>query len=859
MRSLDRQLPLAAFALLTVVAASITWAAYRHARATTLDLFGERLTRVTDQLAATVGPGVVRGREALAQAAEEPEIIQLLAGTEPSSPDSAIAVLARTVPRAADNVVVGIWNLSGDLVAGIGADTADWVTAPPLVDQPTTTPLTDGGSVPVHYSTVAPVRDGRRLVGFLQVTQQIGAGGGGNGALLGALIGETGKVLLGSPGGAWTDLSGKTEPPPDDVVSAGGVMDYRRAGTEVLGVGRMIQGTNVAIVAEVSEAAALAGTRSFLVRVGLVAALLVTLATVAAWILARRITIPLAQLREAAEGLAAEEYDRRAPERGHPEIVSVARTFNKMAAETEGHVRALQQSEQRFRSLVTASAQIVWWTDAEGNMTEPLPSWQAYTGATFEEIRGAGWTGALHPDDAANALRVWKEAVQNQSFYETEYRIRRHDGQYRWFVARGVPILDRDGTTREWVGTCTDITKRRDTEETLRKKEMELQSAQRLDAVGRLAGGIAHDFNNLLTAILGPAELATAQLPEGHPVRDDLHDIRVAARRASDLTRKLLAFGRQQVMAPVVLDVNEAVRSASQLLSRVIGELVRLEVTLNAAAATVKVDRTHFEQIIVNLAVNARDAMPEGGRLTIETHDAEIDASMADKHHDLTPGRYVLVAVSDTGTGIDAETQKQIFEPFFTTKGQEKGTGLGLSTVYGIIRQSRGHIYVYSEVGQGTTFKIYLPYVDAAASDEAPLPTRDADLPRGSETILLTEDEASIRALGSRMLTQLGYTVLPAANGTEATQLAASHGGDIHLLLSDVVMPGMNGIELWERLRLERPALPALFVSGWASEAVVNHGILDGQVPFLQKPFSVHQLAAKVRDVLDAAAARATG
>jgi len=849
---LDKQLPLAAFVLLSAVATSVTWAAYRHARSTTRDLYAERLQRVADQLAETTGPAVERLRDSVAQAAEESAIVRLLATAPSSSPDSALALLSRSIPRTSEQVVVGVWNLSGDLVAGIGADTADWVGPPALVDQTTTTPLTAQDDGPVHYSVIAPVRDGRQLVGFLQVSQQLGAGRGGNGALLEALIGETGRVLLGSPGGAWTDLRGRAEPPPTDVIGAGTVMEYEREGVRVFGIGQMLDDTGIAIVTEVGEAAALATTRSFLVRVGLVAAVLVLLATLAAWLLARRITVPLARLREAEERFAAAEYDRRVPEVGHPDIVSVARTFNKMAAETEGHVGALRASEQRFRSLVTASAQIVWWTDAEGNVTEPLPSWQAYTGATFDEIRGAAWTSFLHPDDAPNAVRVWREAVENQSYYEMEFRIRRHDGEYRWFVVRGVPILTREGGTTEWVGTCTDITNRRETEEALEKKEMELQSAQRLEAVGRLAGGIAHDFNNLLTAIVGPAELAAIQLPEGHPVRDDLHDIRVAAGRAGALTRKLLAFGRQQVMTPIVLDVNEAVQSASQLLSRVIGERTRLDLVLSARRPTIKIDRTQLEQIVVNLAVNARDAMPDGGELTIETSDVELDRTMAQEHHDLTPGPYVLVAVTDTGVGMSAETRKQIFEPFFTTKDKEHGTGLGLSTVYGIVRQSGGHVLVYSEPGTGTCFKIYLPYVDADVTDEVrPVPVREADLPLGSETVLLAEDELAIRQLGSRVLSQLGYEVLAAGRGDEALEIAASHPGEIHLLLSDVVMPEMNGIELWERLRVERPTLPALFISGWASGAVVKHGILDGQVPFLQKPFTVHQLAVKVRDVLD--------
>jgi CheY-like chemotaxis protein len=265
----------------------------------------------------------------------------------------------------------------------------------------------------------------------------------------------------------------------------------------------------------------------------------------------------------------------------------------------------------------------------------------------------------------------------------------------------------------------------------------------------------------------------------------------------------------------------------------------------------VRTDRTQFEQIVVNLAVNARDAMPQGGRLTIETQTVDIEPGTSEEFHGMRPGRYVLLAVSDTGTGMDEEMQKQIFEPFFTTKGQEKGTGLGLSTVYGIVRQSGGHIWVYSEVGFGSVFKIMLPHVQEKATDVGPA-NQEQVTPRGSETLLLAEDEDAIRRVGVRLLTELGYTVIQASNGPEAVELAAKHDGTIDMLLSDVVMPEMNGIELWERLRLDRPALPALFLSGWASDAVVRHGILDGQVPFLQKPFSSHQLGMKIREILDA-------
>ncbi|HET9949133.1 MAG TPA: ATP-binding protein, partial [Longimicrobiales bacterium] len=755
-------------------------------------------------------------------------------------------------PTINDNVVVGIWDLAGDLRVSAREDGVPaWVPRPPLVEEAQLTPLEAAADTLIHFGLGAPVRSGRTLVGFLQVRQRTAASA--DSTAIQAVLGPTGRILLGGVGGVWAEGGTVVPAPPPEIVGAPTAVSYERAGARRLGLGRVLDRGPLVLVAEVSEDTALAGTRDFLRDLGLFATLLVVLTTGAAWALGQRITRPLKRLRSAAEALGREDYTQRVPETGHAELVEVARSFNKMAAATEQQVAAVRASEQRLRTLVTATAQIVWWTDPDGMVAEPMPSWQSFTGQTFEETRGTGWANALHHDDAGNTLAVWREAVRSRSLFEAEFRLRRHDGEYRWFVMRAVPVLVNGGRIREWVATCTDVTQRRDAEERLKGKELELQRAQRLDAVGRLAGGIAHDFNNLLAAILVPAELAMAELPEGHRVREDLRDIQKAAHRAADLTRKLLAFGRQQVLNPVVLNANEVIESGSRILERVIGEAVRLELALNARYPTIKVDRTQLEQVVVNLAVNARDAMPDGGRLTIETADVHVERDPVQEQRGMKPGRYVLIAVTDTGVGMDAETQKRIFEPFFTTKEQEKGTGLGLSTVYGIVGQSGGHVHVYSEPGRGTTFKIFFPWVDADVTERAAAPVPAQATPGGTETILVADDEEAIRRVAERILAGLGYTVLTAENGMRALDVAAAHAGRIDLLVSDVVMPEMNGIELWERLRVERPGTPALFLSGWASDAVVRHGILDGQVPFLPKPFSTQQLGAKVREVLDAA------
>lgn len=851
MRSLEKQLPLAAFSLLTLLAVSITAAAYREVRSTSRDLYAERLTRLGDQLLASVQTSISRSQETLTEAAANPVVVRSLVAPTSARADSAAEVL-RDVLRPGASSIAALWDLADDLVADTRGGELRGSSSPPVVDEITVTPIVAESDTSVYFSVVAPVRDGRRLVGLIQLRQGYGgASSSTTGETVEAILGETGRILLGSVGGAWSNLRTSVDPPPMDAISTQGVASYVRAGERRVGHSSAVQGTPLMIVTEISEDVVLGSSRAFLRRVGGIAAVLLLAITGAAWLLGRRITGPLVRLRTAADDLVTGEYRVRADEHGHAEIVQVAKAFNRMASETAGHMAALRSSEARFRTLVTATAQIVWWTDAEGNVTDALPSWQSYTGQSFDEMRGAGWTGALHPDDAVTALSVWKEAVRSKSFFENEYRIRRHDGQYRWFLMRAVPILESDGRIREWVATCTDITHRREADEKLQAKELELQRSQRLDAVGRLAGGIAHDFNNLLAAILAPAELASKQLPKEHPAQRDLEDIRNAAVRATDLTRGLLAFGRRQVVAPVVVNLNEIVEAGGRLLKRVIGETVRLEVAAKASRPAVRVDRTQIEQIIMNLAVNARDAMPKGGRLTIETSNVDIDREMAAEHEGLEPGRYVVLAVTDTGTGMDVETQKQMFEPFFSTKSQDRGSGLGLSTVYGIVRQAHGHIWVYSELGLGTTFKILLPYVSENAAASVATPAEVAP-PRGVETVLLADDEEVIRRVGKRILEDLGYTVLSAASGREAVEVANNHGGEIHLLVSDVVMPEKNGVEVWEELRLQRPALPALFLSGWASDAVVRHGILDGQVPFLPKPFSSSQLGLKVREVLDA-------
>jgi signal transduction histidine kinase len=408
----------------------------------------------------------------------------------------------------------------------------------------------------------------------------------------------------------------------------------------------------------------------------------------------------------------------------------------------------------------------------------------------------------------------------------------------------------------EWGGRparlvlLNDLTPRLAAEAALRESEAQLRQAQKMEAIGQLAGGIAHDFNNLLTVITSYSGLLLRETPPEDPSHADLAAIRDAGERAATLTRQLLAFSRQQVLQPQVLDLNVVTRDVEKLLRRLLREDIRLETRLAPGLGRVHADPGQIEQVIMNLVVNARDAMPDGGRIVIETANAEVRARDATRHHDAAPGRYVVLAVHDDGVGMDAATQMRMFDPFFTTKGIGKGTGLGLSTVYGIVRQSGGFIECESAPGTGTTFRLHFPLREEDRGAEASAPAR-VSAPRGSETILLAEDEAPVRTVAARILRKSGYTVLEAADGHEALALWDAHGNRIDLVVSDMVMPNMGGRELATAVRARRPDVRLLFLSGYTEDVAQMGSLLAAGNVFLEKPFSEEKLASKVREALD--------
>ena len=394
------------------------------------------------------------------------------------------------------------------------------------------------------------------------------------------------------------------------------------------------------------------------------------------------------------------------------------------------------------------------------------------------------------------------------------------------------------------LGVVYDITQRRNLEEQLRQ-------AQKMEAVGRLAGGVAHDFNNLLMIIRGNSEVMLEHLSATERSRKNAIEIGKAADKAAALTRQLLAFSRMQVIQPKLLDLNGVVNEMAKMLRRLIGDDIELNIVSSAPLGVVKVDQSQIEQVLMNLVLNARDAMPDGGRLTVETANVSLDADYARRHATVQPGKYVMMAVSDTGAGMDAETQVHIFEPFFTTKELGKGTGLGLATVYGVVKQNGGWIWVYSESGRGTTFKIFLPRIEEVVGSTEPSKIVSQS-PRGSETILLVEDQDGIRELASEFLKGSGYTILEARDGSEALQVAGQHHGKIDLLVTDVMMPRMGGRELAFRLASVRPHMKVIYMSGYAEYAKDNQKIAESENVILQKPFALDTLARKVREVLAA-------
>jgi len=520
------------------------------------------------------------------------------------------------------------------------------------------------------------------------------------------------------------------------------------------------------------------------------------------------------------------------------------RTIQEHAKDLELQVEERKRAEHRFRMLLETSPTGIVISDRSGRIEDVNAEALRLFGYAREELVGQT-IEILLPQrfkDAHQGHRsLYAQDPRKRSMGDgMELFARRKDGtEFPVEVGLG-PLATKEGVLVS--STIVDTTARK-------KMEEQLRLSQRMDALGRLAGGVAHDFNNLLTVILGNSDVVVDSLPPGHPAIQKLEIIRKAGVSAADLTRQLLAFGRQQLVQPRILDLTDTLQKMEVLLRRLIGENIELKILLDSSLGAIKADPGQIEQILLNLAVNARDAMPKGGRLTIEARNVEIDESYREEHPAAIPGPYILLAVTDAGCGMDRETQLRIFDPFFTTKELGKGTGLGLATVYGIVKQAGGYIWVYSEIAQGSVFKVYLPRVERAA-EPGKREREEEEVCNGSETILLAEDSDPLREMAREYLESVGYTVLEAASGKDALQRAKDFGGTIDLLLTDVVMPQMSGPELASQIAVHRPGIKVIFTSGYTDDAIARQGILDSKVAFVQKPYRPKELARKIREVL---------
>ncbi|HEV7403101.1 MAG TPA: ATP-binding protein [Chthoniobacteraceae bacterium] len=603
----------------------------------------------------------------------------------------------------------------------------------------------------------------------------------------------------------------------------------------------------------------------------------------------RSIGTPLQQLTEAAMGFASGRTDLPMPSPRADEIGTLTVAFTRMMErreeaeeelrrahdELEGRVaertvelaganallqqeatqhqlavEATKLSEQRFRQIAETIQDVFWVVSPDLHEIHYISPayekiWGRSTGSLYQ--RPLDWVESIVEEDRSRVFEAFSTIAERKATVNVEYRILRPDGEVRWIHDCGFPVLDESGALARTVGMARDVTERK-------RMEARLLEGSKMQTVGQLAGGIAHDFNTILTTIIGHADLLQQAVPRGGPLAHSAEQIGQSAGRAATLTQQLLAFSRRQMLQPELLDVNAVVRGIETMLRRLLGEAVDVHTAINALHPRVRADLGQIEQVLVSLAMNARDAMPGGGKLTLETADVTLDEAYAASHSEVGAGEYSMIAVTDTGDGIPDEVQPHLFEPFFTTKRQGEGTGLGLAMCYGIVKQSGGHLSVYSELGSGTTFKVYLPRVEAAGPAPGPAPTVAAPTPArspGTETILLVEDDADLRDLTGIVLARLGYQVHSAAHGAEALKIA-ERLGHIDLLLTDVVMPQMGGKDLAARLVSNHPSLKVLFTSAYTEDAIVHHGILEPGISFLRKPYTPAALSTKTRQTLEA-------
>ncbi|MCU0302740.1 MAG: PAS domain-containing protein [Thermoanaerobaculales bacterium] len=638
-------------------------------------------------------------------------------------------------------------------------------------------------------------------------------------------------------------------------------------GAVVVGTCVPLETPTWAIVTELPWAEAYRGVITTAVASLAIIGVMALVAAVVGRTISRSLTESLVGLKETATRIARGERSLQAAVDGPEEVVQLSAAFNSMSSQLRQSLEALEArcteiaaardavkaSEERLRLAQDGVSDGIWDWDLRSDELYLSPVWYRMLGydAGVLPPTWETWFSLLHPDDHENAANELLAATTSDRAFGVEYRMLADDGSWRWILCRGRAVTrDREGNPLRLAGSHSDVTERRKAEAQRAELEEKLTQAQRMEAVALLAGGMAHDFNNLLSVILGRAELALMRLTPEDPSYADFSEIIAVGDRSANLTRQLLAFARRQTIAPRALDLNDTVPRILKLLRRITGENVDLVWRPGDGLWLVTMDPAQVDQILANLLVNARDAIADVGSVTVETRNLTLDAAFCATHPECEPGDHVMLAVSDTGCGMDRETLSKIFTPFFTTKEIGSGTGLGLATVYGIVRQNHGSISVDSEPGRGSTFSIYIPRL-AGESRATPEPDDRGAIPMGGETVLLVEDDEALLEVCTAMLEELGYTVVAANGAVQALERARVHPGPIHLAVSDVIMPKMNGRELAHRLLATFPGMKLLLISGYAADFIAHQGVLDEGLHFLQKPFSLRGLAVKLREVLD--------
>ena len=871
--------------------------AVREVRRMALGAATERLTTVSSQLGDMFQAQAAQMRTMATARANNRLVRAVLDGSAtPADRDSAAAALRRDI--AVNLVGFSLWGADGRSLLSVGTTAeqdsavASELRGPPAGRDSTTISRFANVRDTLVYGVMRRVGAERRLLGTVVEWRRFARSPEGRKQLR-DIIGSSADVLVGNTrGNGWTDLADLVPRPAVEMADTGraALASYERAGTgPVLAAVRPITGTPWTLVVDFPQAKVVAPVRAALGRLAASTLALVLVGVLVAWWFAARLTTPLRDLAGAAEGLTAGDYSRRVRVAGNDEVATLGTAFNTMAESIDTAHRALEEHSaeladraeqlgEQAAELEATNEQLAQSVEDATRMRDEL----ATVSAELDACLASAPVGFALYDDDGRYRRVNASLAQMHgldaaallgrapSDVERELgpRVEQHA---REVLAGGVPVVnaelsttgpDRDGAnSRHWLvsvfpiraadgeslgvgSVVTDLSE-------YKKLERQLLQAQKMEAVGRLAGGVAHDFNNILTAISGFGQFALSDLADAaiEGPRADIEQVLAAAARGGALTRQLLAFSRQQVLQPRVLDLNAVVTSVGPMLARLIGTDVHVRTMSSLNLGPVKADPNQMEQVIVNLVVNARDAMPNGGTITIETADVELDATYAETHPGVVPGRYVLLAVTDNGSGMDAVTRARVFDPFFTTKGPGKGTGLGLATVYGIVKQSGGNVEVYSEPGQGSSFKVYLPC--SAEPAPADVERREPVVATGLATILLVDDDDQVSATARRALERGGYTVIAAPGGSEALRLAAEDRA-IDLLVTDLVMPGMGGRELARRILETRPDIRILFMSGYTAQAMNQQAILDSSDAFLGKPFTPDALLARVAQLLQA-------